>query len=151
MKKFFKEFKEFALRGNVMDMAVGIIIGGAFSGIVTSLTDNFINPIINLIMGNASYTKADVIGFGSAFLASVVNFVIMAFILFCLIRGINKLMSVGKKKEEPKAPTTNGFHDKLNHKEETPAAPTTKICPYCKSEIPLDAVRCAHCTSELPE
>ena len=132
MKKFFKEFKEFALRGNVMDMAVGIIIGGAFSGIVTSLTDNFINPIINLIMGNASYTKADVSGFGSAFLASVVNFVIMAFILFCLIRGINKLMSVGKKKEEPKAPTT-------------------KICPYCKSEIPLDAVRCAHCTSELPE
>ena len=132
MKKFFKEFKEFALRGYVMDMAVGIIIGGAFAGIVTSLTDNFINPIINLIMGNASYTKADVIGFGSAFLASVVNFVIMAFILFCLIRGINKLMSVGKKKEEPKAPTT-------------------KICPYCKSEIPLDAVRCAHCTSELPE
>lgn len=132
MKKFMKEFKEFALRGNVMDMAVGIIIGGAFSGIVTSLTDNFINPIINLIMGNASYTKADVIGFGSAFLASVVNFVIMAFILFCLIKGINKLMSVGKKKEEPKAPTT-------------------KICPYCKSEIPLDAVRCAHCTSELPE
>ena len=132
MKKFFKEFKEFALRGNVMDMAVGIIIGGAFSGIVTSLTDNFINPIINLIMGNASYTKADVIGFGSAFLAPVVNFVIMAFILVCLIRRINKLMSVGKKKEEPKAPTT-------------------KICPYCKSEIPLDAVRCAHCTSELPE
>ena len=132
MKKFFKEFKEFALRGNVMDMAVGIIIGGAFSGIVTSLTDNFINPIINLIMGNASYTKADVIGFGSAFLASIVNFIIMAFILFCLIRGINKLMSVGKKKEEPKAPTT-------------------KICPYCKSEIPLDAVRCAHCTSELTE
>ena len=132
MKKFFKEFKEFALRGNVMDMAVGIIIGGAFSGIVTSLTDNFINPIINLIMGNASYTKADVIGFGSAFLASVVNFVIMAFILFCLIRGINKLMSVGKTKAEPQAPPT-------------------KICPYCKSEIPLDAVRCAHCTSELPE
>ena len=132
MKKFLKEFKEFALRGNVMDMAVGIIIGGAFSGIVTSLTDNFINPIINLIMGNASYTKADIIGFGSAFLASIVNFIIMAFILFCLIRGINKLMSVGKKKEEPKAPTT-------------------KICPYCKSEIPVDAVRCAHCTSELTE
>lgn len=132
MKKFLKEFKEFALRGNVMDMAVGIIIGGAFSGIVTSLTDNFINPVINVIMGNASYTRADVIGFGSAFLSSVVNFIIMAFILFCLIRGINKLMSVGKKKEEPKAPVT-------------------KICPYCKSEIPVDAVRCAHCTSELTE
>ena len=132
MKKFLKEFKEFALRGNVMDMAVGMIIGGAFSGIVTSLTDNFINPVINFIMGNASYTKADVIGFGSAFLASAVNFLIMAFILFCLIKGINKLVSVGKKKEEPKAPTT-------------------KICPYCKSEIPVDAVRCAHCTSELTE
>ena len=132
MKKFLKEFKEFALRGNVMDMAVGMIIGGAFSGIVTSLTDNFINPVINFIMGNASYTKEDVIGFGSAFLASVVNFLIMAFILFCLIKGINKLVSVGKKKEEPKAPTT-------------------KICPYCKSEIPVDAVRCAHCTSELTE
>lgn len=132
MKKFMQEFKEFALRGNVMDMAVGIIIGGAFSGIVTSLTDNFINPVINVIMGNASYTKADVIGFGSAFLASVVNFFIMAFILFCLIKGINRLMSVGKKKEESKAPAT-------------------KICPYCKSEIPVDAVRCAHCTSELTE
>ncbi|MGN0376717.1 MAG: large conductance mechanosensitive channel protein MscL [Suilimivivens sp.] len=132
MKKFLKEFKEFALRGNVMDMAVGIIIGGAFSGIVTSLTDNFINPVINVIMGNASYTRADVIGFGSAFLSSVVNFIIMAFILFCLIKGINKLISVGKKKEEPKAPVT-------------------KICPYCKSEIPIDAVRCAHCTSELTE
>ena len=132
MKKFLKEFKEFALRGNVMDMAVGMIIGGAFSGIVTSLTDNFINPVINFIMGNASYTKEDVIGFGSAFLASVVNFLIMAFILFCLIKGINKLVSVGKKKEEPKAPTT-------------------KICPYCKSEIAVDAVRCAHCTSELTE
>lgn len=132
MKKFMKEFKEFALRGNVMDMAVGIIIGGAFSGIVTSLTDNFINPVINVIMGNASYTKADVIGFGSAFLASVVNFFSMAFILFCLIKGINRLMSVGKKKEEPQAPAT-------------------KICPYCKSEIPVDAVRCAHCTSELTE
>ena len=132
MKKFMEEFKEFALRGNVMDMAVGIIIGGAFSGIVTSLTDNFINPVINVIMGNASYTKADVIGFGSAFLASVVNFFSMAFILFCLIKGINRLMSVGKKKEESKAPAT-------------------KICPYCKSEIPVDAVRCAHCTSELTE
>lgn len=132
MKKFLQEFKEFALRGNVMDMAVGIIIGGAFSGIVTSLTDNFINPILNAITGGAVYTKADVLGFVSAFLSSVVNFIIMAFILFCLMRTINKLMSIGKKKEEP-------------------AAPTTKICPYCKSEIPIDATRCAHCTSVLEE
>ena len=132
MKKFLQEFKEFALRGNVMDMAVGIIIGGAFSGIVTSLTDNFINPILNLVTGGAVYTKEDVLGFASAFLASVVNFIIMAFILFCLVKGINKMMSLGKKKEEP-------------------AAPTTKTCPFCKSEIAIDATRCAHCTSELTE
>ena len=131
MKRFLKEFKEFALRGNVMDMAVGIIIGGAFSGIVTALTDNFINPILNELTGNAVYTKTEVLGFVSAFLSSVVNF-IMAFILFCLVKAINKLMSFGKKKEEP-------------------AAPTTKLCPYCKSEIPIDATRCAHCTSILEE
>lgn len=130
MKKFLKEFKEFALRGNVMDMAVGIIIGGAFSGIVTSLTDNFINPVLNAVTGQAVYTKTDVLGFVSAFVSSVINFIIMAFILFCLIKGVNKLMSIGKKKD-------------------VPAAPTTKICPYCKSEIPLEATRCAHCTSEL--
>ena len=115
-----------------MDMAVGIIIGGAFSGIVTSLTDNFINPILNELTGNAVYTKTEVLGFVSAFLSSVVNFIIMAFILFCLVKAINKLMSLGKKKEEP-------------------AAPTTKLCPYCKSEIPIDATRCAHCTSILEE
>lgn len=132
MKKFFREFKEFALRGNVMDMAIGIIIGTAFSGIVTSLTDNFINPILNVLTGGATYTKADVLGFVSAFLSSVVNFIIMAFILFCLMRSLNKLMSIGKKKEEP-------------------AAPAVKICPYCKSEIPVEATRCAHCTSELSE
>ncbi len=130
MKKFLQEFKEFALRGNVMDMAVGIIIGGAFSGIVTSLTDNFINPLISFITGQARYTGADVAGFASAFLGAVINFIILAFILFCLIRAMNKAASLGKKKEEH-------------------AAPTTKICPYCKSEIPIEATRCAHCTSEL--
>lgn len=132
MKKFLKEFKEFALRGNVMDMAIGIIIGGAFSGIVTSLTDNFINPILNVLMGQAAYTSADIKVFVAAFLAAVVNFVITAFILFCLIKGMNKMMSMGKKKEEPQKPTT-------------------KICPYCKSEIAIEATRCAHCTSELSE
>ena len=132
MKKFLQEFKEFALRGNVMDMAVGIIIGGAFSGIVTSLTDNFINPIIQVLTGAATYTKADVAGFAAAFLSAVFNFIIMAFILFCLIKGLNKMMSIGKKKEEP-------------------AAPTTKTCPYCKSEVPIEATRCGHCTSQLAE
>ena len=131
MKKIIQEFKAFALRGNVMDMAVGVIIGGAFSGIVTSLTDNFINPILNLLTGGATYTMQDVSGFASAFLASVVNFIIMAFILFCLLKAINKVTSLGKK-EAPKAPTTNK-------------------CPYCMSEIDIKATRCPHCTSELSE
>ncbi|MDO4325666.1 MAG: large conductance mechanosensitive channel protein MscL [bacterium] len=132
MKKFMQEFKAFALRGNVMDMAVGVIIGGAFSGIVTSLTDNFINPILNFFTGHAVYTLTDVAGFASAFISAVINFIIMAFILFCLMKAINKAASIGQKKEAPKAPTT-------------------KICPYCKSTIPIDATRCAHCTSELTE
>lgn len=132
MKKFMNEFKAFALRGNVMDMAVGVIIGGAFSGIVNALTDNFIKPILNVLTAGARYTLADIGTFASNFGSAVVNFIIMAFILFCLVRGINKLMSIGKKKEEA-------------------AAPTTKKCPFCKSDIPLDATRCAHCTSMLEE
>lgn len=130
MKKFIQEFKTFALRGNMMDMAVGVIIGSAFSGIVTSLTDNFINPILNLVTGGQTYTLQDVAGFASAFLSSLVNFLIMAFVLFCLLKGINKLITLGHKKEE--AP-----------------AVTVKKCPYCKTEIAIDATRCPHCTSEL--
>ena len=114
-----------------MDMAVGVLIGGAFSGIVTSLTDNFITPILNFLTGQATYGMKDIAGFGSNFLAAVVNFIIMAFILFCLMRGINKLMSIGKK--------------------ETPEEVTTKVCPYCKSEIAVDATRCPHCTSQFTE
>ena len=130
MKKFLKEFRDFALRGNVMDMAVGVIIGGAFSGIVTSLTDNFINPILSLITQGARYSMTDIGGFASNFLSAVVNFIIMAFILFCLMRMVNKAVSLGKKKEEPKAPTT-------------------KECPYCLSQIPIKATKCAHCTSDV--
>ena len=130
MKKFMEEFKAFALRGNVMDMAIGVMIGSAFSGIVTSLTDNFIYPILYLLTDQATYTLEDAAGFASAFVSSVVNFLIMAFILFCLLKAVNKALSLGKKKEEP-------------------AAPTTKVCPYCKSEIPIEATRCPHCTSEL--
>ena len=132
MKKFIEEFKTFALRGNVMDMAVGVIIGGAFSGIVTSLTDNFINPILNLLTGGATYSLSDVAGFASSFLSAVVNFIIMAFILFCLMKGINKLTGLTKK-------------------EEAPAEPETKICPYCQSEISIKATRCPHCTYILEE
>ena len=131
MRKFIEEFKKFALRGNVMDMAVGVIIGGAFSGIVTSLTDNFINPILKFLTAGARYSLQDVGGFASNFLSTVVNFIIMAFILFCILKAINTAMSLGKKEEV--------------------VVPTTKICPFCKSEIPLAATRCAHCTSELPD
>ena len=132
MKKFISEFKSFALRGNVMDMAIGVIIGGAFSGIVTSLTDNFINPILNFLLGHEVYNLTDVAGFVSAFISSVVNFILMAFILFCLLKIINKAVSLGNKKEE-----------------EAPAAPTTKTCPYFKRDLPIEATKCAHCTSVL--
>lgn len=116
MKKFLEEFKAFALKGNVMSMAVGVIIGGAFQSIVTSLTANFINPLIALITGGVKYDEYGnpmIVG-GSftingvefnygAFLSAVINFLIMAFILFLLIKGMNKLMEIGhKKKEEPK-------------------------------------------------
>ena len=136
MKKFLEEFKKFALRGNVLDMAVGVIVGGAFTGIVTSLTSNFINPLLNLVMtggaGEISEGVAWTLGAAAAsFLTTVVNFIITAFVLFVLLKGINGLVSLGKKKEAP-------------------AAPTTKKCPYCLSEIPIAATRCAHCTSELP-
>lgn len=132
MKKFMQEFKAFALRGNMMDMAVGVIIGGAFSGIVTALTDNFIQPVLNIFTGGAVYTMQDIAGFASAFLSSLVNFFIMAFVLFCLLKGINRLMSVGKK-------------------EAPPAAPTTKTCPYCRSSIHIAATRCPYCTSVLED
>ena len=124
LKKFIEEFKAFALRGNVMDMAIGVIIGGAFTTIVTSLTENLINPILGLAGGIE-------LRYG-AFLTSVINFLTMAFVLFCLLKGVNKLLSIGKKPEAP-------------------AAPTTKKCPFCCSEIPIEAVKCAHCASELPK
>ena len=119
MKKFLEEFKSFALRGNVMDMAVGVLIGGAFSGIVTSLTDNFIQPIIKLVMTGKVYTLEEISGYASAFGSSVV-------------KAMNKVMSFGSKPEEP-------------------AQPTTKICPFCMSEIDIRATRCPHCTSVQPE
>lgn len=136
MKKFIEEFKAFALKGNVMDMAVGVLIGGAFSSIVTSLTDNFINPIISCIGGAEVQGKIHLIGDNyidyGAFITAVINFIIMAFIIFLLMKGINALMSIGKKKEEA-------------------APPTTKKCPYCKTDIAIEATRCPHCTSVLDE
>ena len=137
MKKFIEEFKAFALRGNMMDMAIGVLIGGAFSGIVTSLTENFITPVINTVLrvvgGEALYTATEWYGFASNFVSAIFNFFITALVLFLLLKAMNKLMELGKKKDEE------------------PAAPTTKKCPYCLSEIPVEATRCPHCTSQLEE
>ncbi len=135
MKKFLEEFKAFALKGNVMNMAVGIIIGAAFGDLVTSFTTNIIQPIIACIGSAEVHGRIDLFGTGNyidygAFLSSVIYFLIMALVIFMLVKTMNRVMDIGKKKEE--AP-----------------APTTKKCPYCKSEIALDAVRCPHCTSEL--
>ncbi|WP_294463705.1 large conductance mechanosensitive channel protein MscL [uncultured Anaerofustis sp.] len=137
MKKFFQEFKEFALRGNVMDLAVGVIIGGAFQAIVNSLVKDIISPLIGLFAKtDFNDLVVNILGvnikYGS-FITNVINFVIMAFIIFMLIKGLNKLADLGRKKND------------------VPEEPTTKICPYCLSEIPINATKCAHCTSELSE
>ena len=137
---FFSEFKEFIARGNVMDMAVGIIVGAAFTSIVTSLVDDIISPIIGLIF-QFDLSKLSIvindnlsIKYGS-FISAVINFLIIAFVVFCIVKSLNKVAEAAKKlkKEEP-APE---------------AAPTTKVCPFCKSEIAIDATRCPHCTSQL--
>ena len=132
MKKFLQEFKEFALKGNVLDLAVGVIIGAAFKDIVTALTDNIINPILQFITAGDPIGAEELGVYASNFITAVINIVIMAFILFCIVKAINKMMTIGKKKEEP-------------------AAPTTKKCPFCMSEIAIEATRCPHCTSVIPE
>lgn len=139
MKSFMKEFKEFISRGSVMDMAIGIIIGGAFTAIVSALVDNIIMPLISVIFGGISFDQwnivmgageeAPVLGLGT-FVAAIVNFLLIALVIFMVIKALNKAneMKNGPKEEE---------------------APTTKICEFCKSEIPIEATRCPHCTSEL--
>ena len=158
MKKFFQEFKEFATRGNVVDLAVGVIIGAAFQKIVTSAVNDLVMPLIGLITGNSNFndaffilrlpegvareqvtslataTELGVTTFNyGAFISAVIDFLIMAFVIFLMVKAINKASSLRKKPEE------------------APAAPTTKTCPYCLSEIPIGATKCPHCTSELPE
>ena len=131
----FKEFKEFAMRGSVLDMAVGIVIGAAFGAIVSSLVADVLMPPIGLVLGKVDFanlviTLSDTvtINYGK-FLNAVVSFLIVAFALFLVIRGMNRLK---RKAETP-----------------PPAAPTTKDCPFCATAIPVKAVRCPHCTSEL--
>ena len=134
MKNFLKEFKEFAVKGNVMSLAVGLIIGSAFTALVNSLLDNVISPIIGCFntggINGLHFTiwKADI--YYGAFITDVVNFIIMAFVVFLMVKAVNKLTDMGKKKEEE-------------------AAPTTKECPFCKSEINIEATKCPHCTSDV--
>lgn len=130
-KGFIGEFKEFIAKGNVLDMAVGVIIGGAFGTIVSSLVEDVITPIIGMIGGNADFSslKLGPIMIGN-FINAVINFLIIALVLFCVIKAFNKARTLTEKPKEE-------------------AAPTTKICPFCKSEIALDATRCPHCTSEV--
>ena len=142
MKKVFGEFKEFVMRGNVLDLAVAVIIGGAFQTIVSSLCDDVITPFIQLIISKCigvdsidEMTKVLNVGtiqLGN-FISAIINFLIMAVIIFFLVKFINRVMSIGKKKEE-------------EEEEET-----TKTCPFCKSEIDIEATRCPHCTSVLEE
>ena len=157
----FKEFKEFIMRGNMLDLAVGVIIGGAFGAIITSLVNNILMPLIGLALGgNADFSNAFVVlkdapevdgkvpplpetlaeaqeagftclGYG-AFISAIISFLIIALCLFLVIKAFNKAKDFRKKEEEE-------------------AAPTTKTCPFCKSEIAIDATRCPHCTSDLPE
>ncbi len=138
---FLKEFKDFALKGNVMDMAVGVIIGGAFTAVVTNVTTSILQPIIGVVMGATTVEDwAHALPtYGSLLVTSIINFLITALVLFLIIKGIR----AAEAKAAAIAAAATG------KKEEEPAAPTTKICPFCKSEIPVDAVRCAHCTSNL--
>ncbi len=154
MKKFFKEFKEFAMKGNVVDLAVGVIIGGAFQAIINSVVNDLIMPLIGLLTGGVNFNEQFLIlklpegvtaesvtsaavaselgvttlNYG-ALITAILNFVIMAFVIFLMVKFINKLTSLGKK--------------------EVVEVKTTRECPYCKSVVSIKAVRCPHCTSEL--
>lgn len=141
-KGLLAEFKKFIMRGNVMDMAVGVIVGGAFTAIVTSLNQDILTPLLGIFGGTdfshltvalGSGEEAPMLMYGN-FITAIINFLITAFVIFILVKAIN------------------GINDRLSKKEEEkPAAPTTKKCPYCYSEIDIKATRCAHCTSELSE
>ena len=139
-KGFIAEFKKFIMRGNVMDMAVGVIVGGAFTSIVNSLNKDVLTPILGIFGGMdfshltitlGTSETAPVLMYGN-FITAVINFLITAFVIFCIVKGMNILNERFTKKEEEK-----------------PVVPTTKDCPYCKSTISIEAVKCPHCTSDL--
>jgi len=129
-----KEFKEFVMRGNVLDLAVAVIIGGAFGKIISSLVNDILMPLIGLVLGGVNFSElaftiGDAVVAWGAFVQAIVDFLIIAFVIFMIVRTANN----AKKKEEP-AP---------------PAEPTTKDCPYCFTTIAIQATRCPNCTSEL--
>ena len=149
-----KEFKEFAMKGNIMDMAIGVIIGGAFQKIVTSLVNDIIMPAIAIFTGKVDFSDLVLtvgnssIKYGS-FITTIVDFLIIAFSIFIAIRSITKLNNRTKENME-KITKNNKFLKKKKNEEPQPEPePTTKICPYCFSEINIKASRCSHCTSEL--
>ena len=157
MKKFFEDFKAFISKGNIIDMAVGVVVGGAFSKIVSSLVADIINPLVGLATGKVALadmqlvlqpevvdevtqtvTQAEIALKYGNFLQMVIDFLIIAFSIFVVLRIMMKAQE-----------TMNNLTKKEEPVEEAPAAPTTKICPFCKTEIAIEATRCAHCTSEL--
>ena len=152
----FKEFKEFALKGIIIDLAVGVIIGGAFQSIVNSLVNDIIMPLTGAFTGNVDYT-AWVITFGTvsikigSFITAIINFLLVAFSLFLFIKYVNKLNAkIEQLGKDGKKALTKKFkkNDKVVEEVIEPE-PTTKTCPYCLSEINVKATRCPHCTSEL--
>lgn len=161
-----KEFKEFAMKGNIMDLAIGVVIGGAFQKIVNSLVNDIIMPGISIITGKVDFSDM-VLTVGSAsikygnFITSIVDFLIIAFSIFLVIRYINKLNKVKDAKEVKNIEEKFSKQiDKLDKKgrlkkfkkekqQEEIKEPETKICPYCLTEIKYKATRCPHCTSEL--
>ena len=156
----FKEFKEFISKGNVMDMAIGVIIANAFAAIVTAFTESFIQPLLGLIGGAEIHgtiklgNSGQAINYGS-FLTAVINFLIVAFILFLMIKIITTAEKKSKEKLEKLANMAEAKvssklgKGKKDKKEEAPVVPTTKLCPYCYSEIAFKATRCPHCTTKL--
>ena len=126
MGKMLNEFKEFALKGNVVDMAIGVIIGGAFGNIVTSIVEDLLTPLIGMIGGQPDFSSIKLGGIMIGnFINAVINFLIIAFCLFAIVKAMNKM------------------------KKPAPAPKAARVCPFCKSEIADDATRCPHCTSEL--
>ncbi len=153
--KIFKEFKEFAMKGNVIDMAVGLVIGGAFQSIIKSLVEDIIMPFTALFTGNVDYTDWVInvstaqIRIGS-FITALINFLIIALSIFLALKvvmGINKRIEMMNKEVEGKISKKlrKAKKNEKNEKEE----PETKICPYCLSEVKFKATKCPHCTSEL--